>query len=121
MSRLIQNDDQLKRAIEGMERLTVKIENPDPLDDDGLKKNIAILNKTADLVQQYSRGKVVQDDPSRAAYYDHMGWAYQDFSAPAEAPRVDLDTSKASKAEEAPKQPIEPPKTASKVSSWLDD
>ncbi|UPK45931.1 hypothetical protein [Paenibacillus pabuli] len=121
MSKLIQNDDQLKKAIEGMERLTLKIEEPDPLDDAGLEKDIAILNRTADLVQKYSRGKVVQADPSRAAYYDQMGWSYQDFSAPVEAPQTAPKTNTTTETKQVPKQPTELPKTASKVSSWLDD
>lgn len=121
MSKLIQNDDQLKKAIEGLQRLTLKIEEPDPLDDAGLEKDIAILNRTADLVQKYSRGKEVQADPSRAAYYDQMGWSYQDFSAPAETLQTAPKTNTPTETEQAPEQPTEPPKTASKVSSWLDD
>lgn len=121
MSKLIQNDDQLKKAIEGMERLTIQIDNPDPLDDYGLERDIAILNRTAELVQRYSRGKEVQANPSRAAYYNEMDWAYQDFSEPADTPQTVPETNTPPKVKETPKQPVEPQKTTSKVSSWLDD
>ncbi|MGF6356725.1 hypothetical protein ABIE27_004649 [Paenibacillus sp. 4624] len=125
MSRRIENDEQLAKAIQGMQRLSDEIEDfeetPDPLNYEKHEKNKNVLIVTAKLVQQYSRGKVVQEEPSRADYYDQMNWTYQDFSALAEPPQAESDTSAAPRKEEAPKLTTEPPKTASKVSSWLDD
>ncbi|MEK4273171.1 hypothetical protein [Paenibacillus sp. FSL R7-0026] len=125
MSRRIENDTQLAKAIQGMQRLSEEIEDfedtPDPLNHDKHEKNRNVLIVTSKLVQEYSRGKEVQADPSRAAYYDQMGWSYQDFTAPAETPKPAPKTNTPTETKQAPEQPTEPQKTASKVSSWLDD
>ncbi|WP_337034719.1 hypothetical protein [Paenibacillus illinoisensis] len=125
MSRRIENDEQLSKAIQGMQRLSDEIqdfeETPDPLNYDKHEKNKNVLIVTSNLVQQYSRGKAVQADPSRAEYYNQMGWGYQDFSEPAETPQPAPASNTPTHEKQAPEQQPEPPKTASKVSSWLDD
>jgi hypothetical protein len=82
MSRVIKDDAELERAIAGMKKICSDLE--DPLSDVGdiiedIERAEAILTKTAELVQKYSRGRVVQSDPSRASYYKVMGWEYQKF------------------------------------------
>lgn len=125
MSRRIENDTQLAKAIQGMQRLSEEIDDfedtPDPLNYDKHEKNRNVLIVTAKLVQEYSRSKEVQADPSRAAYYDQMGWSYQELSEPAETPQAALKTNTPTETKQAPKQMPEQPKAASKVSSWLDD
>lgn len=118
--RLLRNDNEFKRAIEKMVEFDRIIR--DPLKSEEVKKESTWrLNATAELVQVYSRGKEVQENPSRAAYYDQMGWSYQDFTTPAETVQTAPKTNTPTETKQAPEQPIEPPKTASKVSSWLDD
>ncbi|MEN1985221.1 hypothetical protein [Paenibacillus hubeiensis] len=120
MSRRIENDEQLVKAIQGMQRLTEEIENPDPLGD-GVEKQKLILERTAELVQIYSRGREVQTNPTRAAYYDQMGWAYQDFSAPVSEVRVQHKPNTKPQPETVPAKRTEPQRQQTKVSSWLDD
>ncbi|WP_433581551.1 hypothetical protein [Paenibacillus amylolyticus] len=122
MSRIIKDDAEFKRAIQGMEKLTEELEDIDPLEDEEvIQKKKWMLTRTAELVQEYSRGKYAAEYPDLKAKYDSLGWSYQDFSPPAETPQTAAETNTPTEAKQAPKQPIEPQKTASKVSSWLDD
>jgi len=126
MSRIIKDDAEFKRAIQGMEKLTEELEDIDPLEDEEvIQKKKWMLTRTAELVQEYSRGKYAAEYPELRQKYDSLGWSYQDFSSPKEQP--DTEPKPTPKAEvepeykKAPEQKPEPPKTSSKVSSWLDD
>jgi len=79
MSRVLKDDGELQRAIEAMQRFCEIIDDPlsDPQE---IKETTWRLNATAELVQKYSRGRIVQSDPSRISHYNATGLEYQVFS-----------------------------------------
>ncbi|MER2061466.1 MAG: hypothetical protein ABS894_00895 [Aerococcus urinaeequi] len=83
MSRVLKDDAELGRAIEAMQKFCSEIDElvANPLSEPEEVKTLTWrLNATAELVQKYSRGRIVQSDPSRASYYEVMGWDYQVFT-----------------------------------------
>lgn len=81
MSRVIKDDEEFDRAIQGMVTLTEELEDIDPLaDEEEIKRKKWMLTRTAQLVQVYSRGKYAAEFPESRKKYDDLGWPYQDFS-----------------------------------------
>lgn len=120
--RLIKNDEEYERARVALLDMASRLD--DPLKDmtpDERQKTNRIYDRTADLMKYYSRGRDVERDPNLKHQYNAVGWAFQDFSAPVETPKPEPRTNTPTETKQTPKQQAEPPKTASKVSSWLDD
>ncbi|CAI6024516.1 hypothetical protein PAECIP112173_00386 [Paenibacillus sp. JJ-100] len=120
--RLIKNDAEYERARVALLEMAARLDDPlKDMEPDERIKTHKIYDRTADLMKYYSRGRDVEREPRLRGQYEAAGWAYQDFSSPADTPRMSPETKTSPKTEEAAKQTPEPPKTASKVSSWLDD
>lgn len=82
MSRVIKDDEELDRAIQGMVTLTEELENIDPLaEEDEINRKKWMLTRTAQLVQEYSRGKYAEEFLKLRKKYDELGWSYLDFSS----------------------------------------
>lgn len=120
--RLIKNDAEYERARVALLDMASRLDDPlKDMEPDERIKTHKIYDRTADLMKYYSRGRDVERNPSLKQQYEAAGWSYQDFSAPADTPQTAPKTNTPTETKQAPEQPIETPKTASKVSSWLDD
>ncbi|MBO2943628.1 hypothetical protein JJQ72_06500 [Paenibacillus sp. F411] len=122
--KLIQNDDQYKKALDGLVKLAIELE--DPLLSEGIKeKKRLIYDRTASLIQYYRRGLMVQSYPGLREQYRILKWEWQDLGEPkaVEDPPKQKEEAKPEPPQQEPQQPVETAPAPSKrnMSSWLDD
>ncbi|WP_338842092.1 hypothetical protein [Paenibacillus glucanolyticus] len=131
MSKLIQNDDQYNKAISGLVMMAVQLEDPlSPMTPEERSKKQAVYDRTAELVQYYRRGELVQKFPGLRKQYEILGWEWQELGegqedTPAEPEpipeRIDPEPEKEPENElQEPEQPVKE-QPSSKLLDWLDD
>ncbi|SMF88064.1 hypothetical protein SAMN05661091_4092 [Paenibacillus uliginis N3/975] len=123
MSRVIKDDEEFNRAIQGMVSLTEELEDIDPLaDEEDINRKKWMLTRTAQLVQEYSRGKYAEEFPELRKKYEELGWPYQDLSGgPKHIPeQIQPESEQAPENEpQEPQQPVEE-KPKKSLGGWLD-
>lgn len=122
MSKLIQNDEQYNKALSGL--LTIAAQLDDPLSSmtpEERSKKQAVYDRTAELVQYYRRGELVQMFPGLREQYRILGLEWQELGEPEKVPSAPEVIESVAKPEpEEPEQPVKE-LPSSKLLDWLDD
>jgi hypothetical protein len=115
MPKRIENDEQYMQAAQFLVDTANKYS--DPLSDDTPEKgrDMAIFDRTDDLMRQYRRAELVQMFPYLRKIYAELGWVVADDPAP--------ETAKPAQLVPAPEPAPEPPHEEQTVDlgDWLDD
>lgn len=78
--KVIQNDEQYETARQALLKIAGELGDPlNEMSPDERKKKMGVYDRTADLMKYYTRGRDVQQDPSKATLYALYGWDYQRF------------------------------------------
>ena len=102
-----------------------ELEDPLMSQDKRVKKQ-AIYDRTAELVQYYRRGQLVQMHPGLAEEYRILGWKWQDLSganmSPVETPKLEPEQREPEPVKVSANKPQTTQQPIKKdLSSWLDD
>lgn len=122
MSKLIQNDEQYNKALSGL--LTIAAQLDDPLSSmtpEERSKKQAVYDRTAELVQYYRRGELVQMFPGLREQYRILGLEWQELGEPEQVPTAPEVIEP--EAEPEPQEPEQLVKElpSNKLLDWLDD
>ncbi|MFK4167663.1 hypothetical protein ACI2LM_15600 [Paenibacillus lautus] len=131
MSKLIQNDEQYNKALSGLVMMATQLEDPlSSMTPEERSKKQAVYDRTAELVQYYRRGELVQKFPGLREQYEILGWEWQELGealeeTPAEPEpipeRIDPESEMEPRNElQEPEQPVRE-QPSSKLLDWLDD
>lgn len=136
MSKLIQNDEQYNKALSGLVTMATKLDDPlSSMSPEEKSRVQAIYDRTAELVQYYRRGQMVQKFPGLREQYVTLGWKWQELGAPeqSEPDQAENQPEEKTVPEEPDNQPPvderEEPETAppakpapnKSLMDWLDD
>ncbi|PAD73948.1 hypothetical protein [Paenibacillus campinasensis] len=132
MSKLIQNDDQYNKALSGLVTMAAKLEDPlSPMTPAERERTKAIYDLTAERIQLYKRGRLVQQFPGLREKYTELGWEWQEFGEPRQpeavtdpgsAQRQDTTTQQPEDQQEEPElEPPAKPTPKKSLMAWLDD
>ncbi|WP_339271497.1 hypothetical protein NYE54_08350 [Paenibacillus sp. FSL K6-1330] len=131
MSKLIQSEEQYNKALSGLVTMAAQLEDPlSSMTPEERSKKQAVYDRTAELVQYYRRGELVQMFPGLREQYRILGLEWQELGeSKEEAPATEesiqdhIDPVPEKEQETEPQEPERPVKEqpTNKLLDWLDD